>query len=130
MSQTSPDTRTLSADPEENCELFINEVLSSGRIWGLQADDGWAVCDSIEFEETEVFPFWSTEADAARHCDGPWKVYRAAAISLEEFLEDWLPGMHEDGALAGPNWDSELTGLEIEPADLAARLGATASDSH
>ena len=41
---------------------------------------------------------------------------------ISRFLEDWLPGMHEDNVMVGPNWDRELTGLEVEPADIAAHL--------
>jgi hypothetical protein len=40
------------------------------------------------------------------------------AIELEEFLEDWLTGMHEEVVLAGINWNEELEGVEIEPLDL------------
>jgi hypothetical protein len=114
----------LTDNPDANYELFIDQVLASGLVWGLKSEDGWAVCPSIEFEETDVFPFWSNEEDAKVHCSGEWKIYTASSISLEEFLEDWLPGMHEDDVMAGPNWDEELTGLEVEPADLAAHLTA------
>lgn len=130
MSQTSSDKRPLDNDPETNREIFIDEVLESGKLWGLKSEDGWAVCDSVEFEETEVFPFWSREEEAARHCNGEWKIYSPAPISLDDFLEEWLPGMHEDGALAGPNWDSELTGEELEPVELAGRLTMSEEDTH
>ncbi len=115
--------RRLSDDPEHNYELFITEVLEKGQVWGLKNDEGWALCDSIEFEETDVFPFWSSEHDARAQCSGDWAIYEASALTLDEFLQDWLPGMHEDGAMVGPNWDSELNGLETEPRDLAERLG-------
>ena len=122
MSKKAANTTMLSDDPEANYELFVDQVLATGLVWGLKSDEGWAVCPSIEFEETDVFPFWSNEADAKPHCADEWKIYTPANIPLEEFLEDWLPGMHEDSVMAGPNWDSEMTGLEVEPADLAAHL--------
>ncbi|MDT8429773.1 MAG: DUF2750 domain-containing protein [Pseudomonadales bacterium] len=112
----------LGQDPEENYDLFVERVSASGQVWGLKAEDGWAVCPSIEFEDTDVFPFWSDEADAAIHCVDEWDIYTPAPITLADFLGDWLPGMHEDNAMAGPNWDNEMTGLEIEPKDLAERL--------
>lgn len=121
----------LGDNPEENYELFVERVSASGKVWGLKAEDGWAVCPSIEFEETDVFPFWSDEADAAIHCVDEWKIYSPASIDLADFLTDWLPGMHEDSAMAGPNWDAEMSGLEIEPKDLAERLdpGMEADDA-
>lgn len=44
------------------------------------------------------------------------------ALSLDEFLEDWLPGMHEDVYLVGVNWNQDLEGLEIEPLDLLEEI--------
>lgn len=123
MNSETRNPHQLGDDPESNYELFVSQVLENGQIWGLKNDDGWALCDSIEFEETDVFPFWSSERHAADHCEGEWDVYEPASLSLDEFLEDWLPGMHEDGAMVGPNWDGDLNGLEVEPRDLAERLG-------
>jgi hypothetical protein len=40
------------------------------------------------------------------------------AIDLEEFLDDWLPGMHNDVLMVGVNWNADLEGQEMEPLDL------------
>lgn len=114
----------LTDDEEANYDLFISRIQETGMVWGLQAKDGWAVCPSLEFEKTDVFPFWSEEADAKIHCNEDWAIYTPASITLEEFVENWLPGMHEDEVMVGPNWDAEMSGLEVEPADIAERLGA------
>jgi hypothetical protein len=132
MTTTSKSGQEQGTDASRELELFVNEILSNGQVWGLKekTGDGWAVCDSIEFEETEVFPFWSSESAAALHCSDEWKIYQPEAIDLQEFLIEWLPGMHEDDTLVGTNWDAELSGEEIEPADLAARLGGVDSEKH
>ncbi|MEN9433675.1 MAG: hypothetical protein RLZZ422_1264 [Pseudomonadota bacterium] len=109
-------------DFEAAYDAFIAEVKQTGQVWGLNSDDGWATCPSAFFEETDVIPFWSNEAAAKLHCTEEWSHYQPEAISLNEFLTDWLPGMHEDDIMVGPNWDEELEGLEIEPQDLAAEL--------
>lgn len=116
----------LSDNEEQNYELFLDQAQTSGQVWGLHGKEGWALCESIEFEDTEVFPFWSQEEFAAAMCTDEWSIYEPKAISLEDFLTEWLPGIHEDDALVGPNWDTELTGLEIEPADLAKALAPDA----
>jgi len=124
---TTPPTNTPSAlgpDEEANYDLFIARIQETGLVWGLKSNDGWAVCPSLEFEKTDVFPFWSDEADALAHCTEDWAIYTPDTISIEEFVESWLPGMHEDEVMAGPNWDVEMSGLEVEPADIAERLGA------
>lgn len=107
---------------EQRYERFVQQCRESGKIWGLKNADGWAICDSIEFEDTAVFPFWSTEEEARSHCSGDWKAYETEFIAMEDFLADWLPGMHEDHAMVGPNWNEDMEGLELEPADLAVLL--------
>jgi hypothetical protein len=113
----------LSTDEEANYDLFITRIQETGEVWGLKAKDGWAVCPSLEFETTDVFPFWSEKDDAQIHCAEDWAIYTPAVITLEDFIENWLPGMHEDEVMVGPNWDADMSGLEVEPADIAERLG-------
>ncbi|MEZ5535851.1 MAG: DUF2750 domain-containing protein [Thiolinea sp.] len=107
-------------------DTFIAEILQTGEVWGLfsDAEEGWAICPSASYEDTDVLPFWSDQQAAAALCADEWSVYTPKMIPLDEFVHDWLPGMHEDDAMVGPNWDTELEGLELEPADVAAELEA------
>ena len=57
----------LTADIEANLELFVQETKQSKLVWGLKNVDGWLACDSSEFEESEVMPFWSSKEDAQKH---------------------------------------------------------------
>ena len=43
---------------------------------------------------------------------------------LDEFIDDWLPGMDEDKLLVGVNWNAEFEGDETEPLDLLDELEA------
>lgn len=128
MSTTPPSNTqsSLGTDEEANYDLFIARIQETGMVWGLKGKDGWAVTSSLEFEKTDVFPFWSDVADAQAHCTEDWAIYTPDSIPLEDFVESWLPGMHEDEVMVGPNWDIEMSGLEVEPADIAERLGAAA----
>ncbi len=112
----------LAADPQADHERFVREVRASGLVWGLQSDQGWAVCESNEYEDTDVYPFWSSEAEARVHSTDDWAGYKPASLDLDLFIDTWLAGMSEDGVLVGTNWDSELMGLEVEPSDLAEEL--------
>ncbi len=113
---------------EENHERFVREVRESGLVWGLKSDHGWAVCESNEFEDTDVYPFWSGEADARLHCADDWAQFVPDSLPLDVFIDTWLAGMSEDGVLVGTNWDEELSGLELEPDDLAQELLGDADD--
>lgn len=108
----------LSDDPAENLDRFIVEALEQGCVWGLEGPEGWALCDSEKYDSSDVIPLWSNMELAEIHCREEWSDYQPVAIDLEEFLDDWLTGMHEDELLVGVNWNDELEGEELEPADL------------
>lgn len=99
--------------------LFIAQVVQTGSVWALRADDGFAVSPSNEYDEAEVIPFWSN-ADAARSlATDEWAAYEPVEIPLAEFLETWMLGMQHEDLLVGTNWDAELAGSELEPIELA-----------
>ncbi|HEY5792191.1 MAG TPA: DUF2750 domain-containing protein [Chthoniobacterales bacterium] len=112
-----------SASAEENYEAFIARVRETGKVWGLCRDsEEWAYSESNEYEDAEVLLFWSDRERALAHQQDEWKQHRPTAIELEDFLERWLPGMDDDGALVGPDWDANFEGLEVTPEELAERL--------
>jgi hypothetical protein len=121
-------TEPLSEDDTENLDRFIVEAIEQGCVWSLQGPEGWALCSSEKYDNTDVMPFWSQEGFAQVHCQEDWKDYVPVAIELEEFLEDWLSGMHEDVILVGANWDAELEGVEIEPLDLLEEFDKELAD--
>jgi len=115
----------LADDYEENLDRFVVEAIESGVVWGLATAEGdWALVDSERSSDIEVMPFWSDRRLAQALCNGEWAVYAPVAIDLEEFLDDWLPGLHSDVVLVGVNWDEQLVGEEYEPLDLSEELEA------
>jgi len=66
--------------------------------------------------------FWSDRAYAARCAKDEWVEYKPSEIGLGRLVAAWLPGMEQDGHLVGTHWSGNLTGLEIEPADLIRAL--------
>lgn len=112
----------LTINSKRRYENFIKRVLESETVWGLKNEDGWCVCESNEYEDTEVMLFWSDEAYARQCAIEEWSHYKPAAIHIEEFMNNWLHGMNEDGLLVGVNWNAKLIGLEVEPYDLFREL--------
>lgn len=106
--------------PQDPVEGFVAQALEEDAVWGLQHEEGWALAGSEEGEEDLlVMPFWSSEAEARASAVGEWQDFAVGRIELGSFLEDWLPGMHEDGYRVGVNWEADATGIELEPAELA-----------
>ena len=109
----------LSEELQENLDRFIVESLERGCVWGLCDSEGnWAMVPSDEDADVGVIPFWSDKPLAEQLCVDEWSVYEPVAIAMEEFLDDWLMGMHEDVHRAGVNWNEDLEGQELEPLDL------------
>jgi hypothetical protein len=117
------------ADTLANHRRFIERVIASGEVWGLESSNGWAVCDSVaddEGAEAEpvqgAVPLWSDRAHAQRAAQGEWEHFVPSAIPLDEFIDHWLKGMHEDDVLVGTDWDAPGCGVEIEALELAQEL--------
>ena len=108
----------LGEDFDENYHLFIEEAFATGCVWGLEGDDGFALCPSIFSDDVDVLPLWSQPEYAQVHCVDEWQQYRVVPIALDELLDDWLVGLHEEVTMVGPNWNAQLEGDEVEPLDM------------
>ena len=110
----------LTTDIQANLDLFVADTKSTNLVWGLRnKEDGWLSCDSTEFENSEVMPFWSAKEDAEAHNVEEWADFEVLEIPLDIFVEDWLMTLAEDGVLVGVNWNAQLQGKELESQDLA-----------
>lgn len=108
----------LSDNLDENFARFLSEAEDTGCVWGLEGEEGFALCPSNVSETVDVMPLWSQPEFAQVHCIDEWKGYKPVPISLEELLDEWLPGMHDDTLLVGINWTESMEGDEVEPLDL------------
>ncbi len=115
----------LQADLQANADRFVASVKSSGTVWGLRSPNGWAYCPS-NHTDTDVLLFWSERAYAARHAKEEWQSYEATSIPVDQFIDSWLRGMHQDGLLVGVKFNADLAGLELTPRELAAALTSEA----
>ncbi|WP_341502440.1 DUF2750 domain-containing protein [Gallaecimonas sp. GXIMD4217] len=103
-------------------KAFLDAIHQGQQVWGLQSEEGWLVCASSDFENTEVMPFWSSKEGAERHCNEEWTAYEASAVPLAEFAGAWLAELDEEGILIGTDWDADLEGPEIEPSTVVRDL--------
>ncbi len=114
----------LSSDTQY--QQFIANVIASDEVWGLEGDEGLAISSSSSNDEQDVIPFWSSEALAQAVAADDWAGFKPSSMSLVDFLENWLSGMHNDEILAGTDWDASLEGKEVEPLQLALDLANAA----
>lgn len=111
----------LEANSEIRYKRFIETVKGTKIVWGLKSDEGWAICESNDYEDCQAMPFFSHESYAKATAIEEWEKYEPTEINIDEFIDSWLKGMHENELLVGVNWVN-MIGTEVEPIDLAEEL--------
>ncbi len=103
---------------------FIKTVEPSQAFWALQdpKSEEWLIVDSINFEQTDVMPLWSTKEQAQSHCNGEWSEYSVAEITLSDWLEYWVEDLNQDNIIIGVNWHDEQDCEELELAEFTQAL--------
>jgi hypothetical protein len=111
-------------DNNQLLNAFLAEVKPTQLLWALQdkESEDWVVLDSINYEETEMMPLWSSEELAAQHCTEAWADYVATAIPLADWLEFWIEDLVADGVVIGINWNGQEDDLEIDLPEFTQRL--------
>ena len=104
-----------SATVESNFQRFVERVVEKESVFYLSNSDGVANSVSNDDEETTILMFWSDRAYATRAKGAFDEEFEEVEMQLFDFLYRWLPGMSGDGVLAGPNWNGDLVGKEIDP---------------
>jgi Protein of unknown function (DUF2750) len=115
------------ADCQADVDRFVQRVTQYEVVWYLSSASGAASCESNdEGDEGEltVLLFFSDEAYARRCQKTHFPDHEVQSMSLFDFLFRWLPGMSGDGVLAGPNWNRDLVGLELDPFEFRKTIEA------
>lgn len=111
-------------DNKQQLSTFLNTVKPTQTLWALQdkKSEDWVVLDSLQFEETDVMPLWSSEALAQAHCVEEWADYVATSISMADWFEFWVDDLLEDNVVIGINWGDEAGDAEVDLAELTQSL--------
>lgn len=107
------------ASAEADYRRFVDLAVATETVWFLVGDEddtAHAVSNASDTDDyTPVLLFWSDEASAKRCQTATFPDFSIERMELFDLLYRWLPGMAEDGALAGGNWTADLVGLETGP---------------
>jgi hypothetical protein len=105
----------------ERYALFVRRVADWQEVWGLRTENGW--CLMANEDGVELIPVWPHQrfADACANIQNQEK---AASISLEDWLEKWLPGMIRDGRQVAVFPVPGGKGTVVSPAQLKSDLSA------
>lgn len=111
-------------DQQNTIKTFMADVKASQTLWVLQEpdEDNYVVLDSINFENTDVMPLWSSSELAKKHCVDEWVNYQPTAISMAEWMEFWIEDLNEDGIIIGLNWPEDGDCAEVELSEFTQLL--------
>jgi hypothetical protein len=98
---------------------FFQLVADWEEAWGLRDEEGWVVA-----KETDALPLWPHAAFAEACARGPWEGTAPESIPLEDFLEELLPLLAEDGLLVAVFPAPGDPGLVMSPGEVKERLSA------
>lgn len=113
---------TISATQADS---FYAEALANSEVWTIQDAEG--IPSPMNAEGVRAMPFWSLSSRAETVVENvaAYSGFAVVAVPLSEWRSRWLPGLTDDGMLAGLNWSGDAaTGYDADPEDVERNLDA------
>ncbi|PAE35438.1 DUF2750 domain-containing protein [Bacillus sp. 7884-1] len=101
---------------------FINEIIDDRKVWTIESEEGVPITKS---DTQDSMPFWSSKLRVQEVINSisVYRNYKPLEISLQDFIENWIPNLNEDGLIIGANLNGEsLIGHNWEPNELLNHL--------
>jgi hypothetical protein len=102
---------------------FYRQVADHGVVWTIRDAGGYPA--PINSDGARAQPFWPSSSRVERIIASvpAYKGFLAVEISLDVFLDRWVPGMARDGILVGVNWSGDrAAGYDIAPEQVAENI--------
>ena len=100
---------------EQRYDYFVQKSIELKEVWGLSSAEGWVI---LPDEDEEHFPVWPHAELAAQWAAGEFADCQPKSITLEDWLDKWLPGMSDDGLLAAVCPDKEGDAIVVAAEEL------------
>lgn len=81
--------------PLERYEYFLRKISDFEEVWGLKGATGWLTVKDADTDRLGM-PVWPEKDFALNSATGEWSNAVPEKISLDVFLEKWLPGLAGD----------------------------------
>lgn len=101
-------------------EYWIKKVADDEQVWSLGQKDGWALVG--DDAGRELVPVWPHSKYAALCAKGIWDGYEPKVITLDDWLDRWVPGMERDGRLVAVFPTPDGNGAVVDPRRLEQDL--------
>ncbi len=87
----------IALDGNKRYEYFIKRIVDNEHLYGLY-NDGWAMSSD---GDTKIFPVWSAKEYAEMCANDEWNGFKAKKFSLNDFIEELIPNLKQDGMKVG-----------------------------
>lgn len=112
--------RVLALSADDQYQDFLDRAAADGQVWTLKGPGGFVAYSGDDGEP--CFPFWPHPDYARALATEDWSDCRPEPLSLDLFVQRWLPGMRRDGRKVAVFPTPAGMGLVVEPEELLEDL--------
>lgn len=106
---------------EERYDYALQRLVELKEVWSLRDAEGGVLMST---EDEECMPIWPDEAFAKTWLTDDWAECEPFSISLDAWLQRWLPGMQTDEINVAVFPGADEDGLILRPKTLREALQA------
>jgi len=106
----------LELSSSDRCSHFIGKIADWEQLWGVKNSNGWLV--PITPDDLEYFPVWPHPKYAQKIVDENFEGHEAVEISIQEFMDHWIPTFDKDNVKIAIFPDMNWEFWVMEPKDM------------
>ncbi len=97
----------------------IKKFVEEEEIWSIKDPDGWCL---VGVEDQECVPVWPAKRYAETFIKESWPSAHCESITLDAWLERWIPGMSKDHRHVSVFLTSDMNSVVVSPERLEEDL--------
>ena len=106
-------SKVSSLNGPKRYDYLIKKVADDKIVWSLWKDNGWALAE--DSEKRILVPIWPHSTYATLSANGDWAGYDPRSITVDVWLNRWIPGMQKDNRLVLAFPVSADKGVVVDP---------------
>lgn len=114
-------TSALALSADERYEFFLDLLAENHTVYTLKDEQG---CLLVTSDDESCLPVWPDQALAEACATQEWEGFEPLAISLDDWLEKWVPGMTSDNHMVAVFPDLNTESVIVTPQELADDISA------
>ncbi|WP_206482864.1 DUF2750 domain-containing protein [Thalassotalea sp. G2M2-11] len=104
---------------DQSISSFAKAVVTTETLWLLTDEHG---CMMLNSEDEDCVPVWSEQVLADAWINGEWQSCKAEAVTINDWLNRWVPGLVDDDLAVVVNPDQQAMGIVLLPDELAYEI--------